>query len=344
MLLVKLHYSCMKEQQRHLFALAILMNQFFMLTEIVWIFIDGTENTTLNWILNILYFCIATSASYVWYLFSQYGSSKKANMKSHNYLAAIPLILILTLALTTPIHHLLFYIDANNSYVRGPLYFLQVITSYGYLIISSILSYFTYRSETNYQNKKRAKLVHRGILTTILAGIIQILYPTLLTLCIGTTLSFLYIYLGYQEIAVSKDALTALNNRNATYNHLNTISKYATLNQSIYVSLITITDLKQINETYGHLEGDHVLIDMANILKNATIQSSDFIARVNNAKFILIHDTSNDADPSYFKDYLLECINKTKVEHPFNYTLDYFLFSGNIEEFTSFIKQKTVTK
>ena len=142
LLLTHSQHSSLIDYQKKYYRLAIICNILFILQEAVWLFIDGTSFIVINWILNILYFIIATAASYSWYLFSQYDALCNNTLSRQQMLVAfIPLLVVIALALTSPIHHMLFYIDQFNRYVRGPMYFIQPMISYGYLIYSSISSF-----------------------------------------------------------------------------------------------------------------------------------------------------------------------------------------------------------
>ncbi|MCG2722079.1 MAG: sensor domain-containing diguanylate cyclase [Thermodesulfovibrionales bacterium] len=55
----------------------------------------------------------------------------------------------------------------------------------------------------------------------------------------------------------------------------------------IYLLYADVDKLKDINDTFGHKEGDSVLIDAANILKK-TFRESDIIARISGDEFVVI--------------------------------------------------------
>lgn len=113
------------------------------------------------------------------------------------------------------------------------------------------------------------------------------------------TLIIIYTINGYQKQLVqlaSEDALTRLANRrkfNETFEKL-----YLLHNKGIKrltLLLIDIDDFKEVNDTFGHLVGDEVLIRVADILKEH-LRISDLIARWGGEEFaILLVDVAPSA-------------------------------------------------
>ncbi len=58
------------------------------------------------------------------------------------------------------------------------------------------------------------------------------------------------------------------------------------------IILINIDNFKEVNNTYGHLTGDKILIEMANILKNHS-NVTDIVGRFNGDEFIVIAPEAN---------------------------------------------------
>lgn len=101
-----------------------------------------------------------------------------------------------------------------------------------------------------------------------------------------------------EELTVlsTTDYLTKLNNRK----NIDSILK---MNENLYkrykddfsVILLDIDDFKKVNDTYGHLVGDNVLIEFANILTKFTRQT-DIVGRWGGEEFIIICPKTNIDD------------------------------------------------
>lgn len=84
------------------------------------------------------------------------------------------------------------------------------------------------------------------------------------------------------------DYLTTLSNHQSFYTYFDEIKHHAQReNFPISLLLIDIDNFKNINDTYGHLTGDQILKELANILK-ACIRKGDFAARYGGEEFAII--------------------------------------------------------
>lgn len=84
------------------------------------------------------------------------------------------------------------------------------------------------------------------------------------------------------------DALTGLYNRRGFVilaEHL--LKMTDRLKRGIYMLYADLDNLKMINDTFGHMEGDQALIDTARILE-VTYRNSDVIARIGGDEFVVI--------------------------------------------------------
>lgn len=86
----------------------------------------------------------------------------------------------------------------------------------------------------------------------------------------------------------SKDPLTGLYNRRCFYDRINyEMEKMKRTKLPLSLALIDIDNFKAINDTYGHLEGDKVLVKLAEIFKTQA-RSGDTIVRWGGEEFAMI--------------------------------------------------------
>lgn len=84
------------------------------------------------------------------------------------------------------------------------------------------------------------------------------------------------------------DQLTKIYNRRKLDEALETeMVRYNRYKSDFSVILLDIDHFKNVNDTYGHSEGDRVLVELANILKNNT-RSTDTVGRWGGEEFLII--------------------------------------------------------
>lgn len=98
------------------------------------------------------------------------------------------------------------------------------------------------------------------------------------------------------HLVAYSDVLTGLSNRRGLDKYLNEISDGADVPNEIAYIVIDLDRFKQINDTLGHAAGDHVLREVAAILRNA-VRAGDHVARLGGDEFAIItrSDKATDA-------------------------------------------------
>ncbi len=116
--------------------------------------------------------------------------------------------------------------------------------------------------------------------------------------------------LSHQSIT---DKLTSLYNRRYIDQILLKKISLFELKSKIELSIIfiDIDDFKIINDIYGHLIGDKILIEFANVLKE-NIKENDILGRWGGEEFIIISDNSSLDSSILLSENIRKIIEKTK--------------------------------
>jgi len=187
-----------------------------------------------------------------------------------------------------------FYISKDNVYMRGILFILQIIISYFPIIIILVDISLAYKYIKRTQILISILFVFitsGGAAVDILLGTTKLIWP-----CV--TASILYIYFFMLRYDLKVDSLTGMGNRNDFYKFINKFyldsrtlkQKYK--NEYAFIK-ININKLGEINDIYGHLEGDNAVRDVATIIKTY-FRHTDFAVRYGGNEFILITTAKND--------------------------------------------------
>lgn len=111
--------------------------------------------------------------------------------------------------------------------------------------------------------------------------------------------------LKLQELAI-KDHLTGLHNRHF-FNEIieKQVARAQRHNEILTLVMIDIDNFKEINDTKGHLTGDRILAESANLIK-ATTRESDFAFRFGGDEFLILLINPRPSKAPLFISRLLE--------------------------------------
>jgi len=115
----------------------------------------------------------------------------------------------------------------------------------------------------------------------------------------------------YKEMAY-KDTLTNLNNRRS----LESISDYDCL------ILGDIDHFKIINDTYGHIVGDEVLVEISSVFKHF-VRETDYVCRWGGEEFLIFLKNCDDEDAYGKANLLREKIMELSDEFGFEITMSF---------------------
>ncbi|PKM77391.1 MAG: GGDEF domain-containing protein [Firmicutes bacterium HGW-Firmicutes-15] len=151
-----------------------------------------------------------------------------------------------------------------------------------------------------------------------------ILIESLITYCIGTSIISTLVFFYLKYINISQDAYrkyqldssvdyrTGLNNVRKFEIELNKIIKGLTEKSIITMIYIDIDFFKEVNDTYGHQNGDKILEEIGKIILNSS-SYSDIVSRIGGEEFsVLMMDCPRDKVLE-----VAERIRKTVQEHKF---------------------------
>ena len=115
------------------------------------------------------------------------------------------------------------------------------------------------------------------------------------------------------ETISSHDKLTDAYNRNLLYKNLEEeIILYKKRQKPFSIALVDIDDFKQINDKYGHLEGDKVLKRIVDIFDNA-LSNSGYIFRYGGDEFLIIFDNLSKKQSVEAAEQLLNEVNIANI-------------------------------
>lgn len=256
--------------------------------------------------LHICLFAVAPILTYYWYFFIRnLVVSGEAAVNKSNIVLLVPVIAGIVLTLLSPVYNYVFYIDSSNVYHRGPLYNTYTAITYFYIVYGFIMVVMNRRRIVK---QDFVPLFIFSVLP-IIGGLVQTLFYGTLLMWSGTAYSLVIVYIFLQQRMVHLDALTGAWNRSSFDYYISQRINQEN-NDKLGFIYFDIDGLKNINDSYGHVEGDLAIKTAIGIIKKA-IRKSDIIVRMGGDEFLIILDCESNAD----LEKTINRINEAFSEH-----------------------------
>jgi len=127
------------------------------------------------------------------------------------------------------------------------------------------------------------------------------------------------------------DELTKLDNRRSFLEYIDMIWKQChRLNLPLSIIMIDIDYFKKYNDSLGHLEGDNVIIAVAQCLKSNLKRETDFVARFGGEEFVCLLPYIKNTEAMVIADELVKNVENIKLPHPSNGCSKYVTISAGM--------------
>lgn len=331
LVIIYVHSLTQSEKLPFRYKLYALMLQFTAIMLVVDILsrFDGNPGTIyskINHIGNFLIFLLNPVAPSIWLLYAHFEIFRDETLTKRFIKPAIMFIVLYAIMVIFSLPgKWLYYIDDNNIYHRGPLYFVPVVIVVGLTIAAFVLITV---------NRKIIEKKHYFSLIFFpvppLAGILLqlVFYGTSLILN-GMTISLLIVFFTIQNHTMDTDFLTGVYNRKRLETYMKHKIKSCSEHHTFSAILIDLNNFKSINDNYGHDMGDRALEISASMLKSC-LRSNDFIARYGGDEFYIILDVSTQDDLDQAVDRINGCLEKYNSDplkpYPLSFSMGYAVY------------------
>jgi len=137
------------------------------------------------------------------------------------------------------------------------------------------------------------------------------------------TISSLYQEISILEKTSNLDPLTRTFNRRALESHLGSLCEIHNKNVNAHIMLVDIDDFKVVNDAYGHLAGDRVLIFLSKLI-NSSIRDGDKVFRFGGEEFLILLSRSTELSCEKVAQRLIDGVRSNTLlykEHQIKITL-----------------------
>lgn len=254
--------------------------------------------------------------AYFWFLYAE-ARLEYGHLEQRRSMLAIslPFLAAIVLSATSPATGLFYRLDAASNYSRGPLFLALAVEEYFYNIMVVFLAIRRLKQAETSTQREVARAVLMFLAAPVAAGIIQLANPMTPVMCIAFAVAIYFVFLEMVYVQVNSDAVTGLNNRRRAETWLMHARADASAENPLYVFVVDVDWFKQINDSCGHMEGDHALRMVADALRQTADQFHGFAARIGGDEFLYAIPGSRlrnpqeaiDAAGSYLDHQLQEC-------------------------------------
>ena len=284
----------------------------------------GAEGIYLFYIL----YCISQmSVGCFWFLYSEsLLETKMVSSRKNRIGMSIPFAAFSVLIALTPVTGWFISVQKNATgyaVTRGAADGLSFGVMFVYVIITAFHAWIRAAREERAMEKKTYFMTGTFPLSFLILGAFQVFHPNAPSLCYGFVICILLTYITNQDNKISTDPLTKLNNRNQLNKYMLSEMRNPEIKEHLYLMIFDIDKFKQINDKFGHVEGDRALVKMTDILKKAVKHSNyrNFIARFGGDEFIIVTEAWDELQRIVKRIRELEDETNASGEYPYELSI-----------------------
>lgn len=192
---------------------------------------------------------------------------------------------VLLLLILNFFYPIIFAIDENNVYSRGPLFMVNNLMELAFLI-DGVLIYWIGRAKSG---GVKFFPVWQFVWPVVICVCLQNFFYGISTVWVGIAVGFTNITLALQNENIFVDKLTRLYNRY----YLERIVGELRHKKNIAIMMLDMNGFKEINDSLGHSQGDDALFTVAEILQS-TVGSLGTAIRYAGDEFVIVLNTDRE--------------------------------------------------
>ena len=325
----------------------IVASVILLSSDIVWgvfeFYIGWDKHPSASFAVNSIYHSFTGVVAYLWFLFSEAEQkSRLVNSKKSIALSILPLFVLISFVVGSNANKWVFYIDsADNQYHRGKFYWVILAVCFWYIFHTTIKALIKAFRKENYLRKHQLLSLASFAIFPVAAGVLQVLFVGSPLLSAGIAFAVLHVYINSRELLISIDPMTQLNNRKQMEYYLDGKMHTKPDNKELIVFIMDIDYFKQINDKYGHIEGDEAIVIAANTIRQLVDKTDYFACRYGGDEFVVVCEENKDFKPKEFLNKINDCLRenteKAGKEYILKFSVGYKRYSPEFKNVQDFI-------
>lgn len=325
-ILVKNITSVDRQERQRRFDCVLILHIIYFAFDSLWILLYSgairTEATNLPNLVDVILFSIAAFGAYNWYIYLAIllgdESVKKLRFR---LIRAIPAFVTVMLAVAGFLLQFNYWTTEQEKLQTTWLYVLVTAMPLLYVLSAAVKAFGGAFKKEN--TPRRSLYISAGIypLAIALTAVLQMFFLEIPIICYGCTLAMVYVYVNSLDNLISQDPLTQLNNRNELRRFLLNMLHHP--ETGVYLMMMDVDKFKDINDRYGHLEGDRALRCVADSLRWACTKCSrrHFIARYGGDEFTVAAIADDETEVRRLCELIHDTVSQKNREQGAEYEL-----------------------
>ena len=240
----------------------------------------------------------------------------------------IPLMVGVLLIVCSISQGWIYRISPDNHAIRGSIYFVYIAICCFYMLGTGFIAGRRVFIRRYYSDKLLyLALASCGVLPAFFF-VLEYFTGTHPFSVYSMVVAVLWVFLELQSRMISTDPLTKLNNRNQLNVFLDSKMGQNSAKGSLYLFVLDVDKFKDINDNFGHHEGDRALITVADVLKKVCGPRGHFISRFGGDEFNLVAELPDVSAAEALKDVINEEIALRDETLPYRLCLSIGYASG----------------
>jgi diguanylate cyclase (GGDEF)-like protein len=204
------------------------------------------------------------------------------------WLVPLPYVLTVALIVTNYWTKAVYTIDASQHMQYEWGYNAVLLITVAYFATIMVIAAVKYRQTSVASKRRTYRLVIEAMLFIFTCAYVDKMFRYLTILPVAAFGAILFIFVNIQESGINSDKLTLMNNRRKSDDYRSDRLKTVSEDKPMYLYVFDVDSFKQINDRYGHAEGDEALVMTASAIKQTVGKYTGFAARFGGDEFIII--------------------------------------------------------
>ena len=239
-----------------------------------------------------------------------------AHLKERYKPQKIIALIMISLNIVNLFYPIVYTISSDNVYSRRPLSYLFYVVIVYYFIT-------TYMTERKYEKENGTRSffnINLFLIPIILGTGLQFAFYGLSLAWLSSAIGLMGLYMMQQNELAYIDPLVDTYNRQYL-NHV--LAAWINRNNKFTGVMFDIDNFKNINDTFGHSEGDRALKEVTDILK-ASRRNNELVFRFAGDEFIVLKRSEHEEEMNYYLDEVKRRLDEfNSGSHQYKLSLSY---------------------